>query len=66
MENRNRDRLTEQGKTNNSVWEGPAGICRTHKEGHEENEQEPEDNKQRHEEQEQAQANRTGTKTKQE
>ena len=38
----NRDRLTEQGQTKNSVWEGPAGICRTHRQELQELEGQPE------------------------
>jgi len=38
----NRDRLSEQGQTKNSVWEGLAGIGRTHKQGLQELEGQPE------------------------
>jgi len=38
----NRDRLSEQGQTKSSVWEGLAGIGRTHKQGLQELEGQPE------------------------
>jgi len=42
MKNRNRDRLTEKGETQNSIWEGPTGICWTQKQGLQELEGQPE------------------------
>ena len=41
MKYRNRERLTEEVQTKNSIWEGPAGICRTHKQGLQELEGQP-------------------------
>ena len=35
-------RLTEQGETKKSIWEGPTGICWTHKQGLQELERQPE------------------------